>query len=217
MERASYIGIDLTSSSSRPTACVSLDEQLELAWFDFLCRDAEIIEAIERERPRLVAIDAPLSLLRGLCCLEEGCSCRPVSPLKGRICERELSRRGIPSYYTTKRSIVKDMVYRAIGLKVEIVSRGYQVIEAYPYAAKVALFGRPIPAKTTAEGIAFLRERLAQLMPRLTPQLPRFDHDLCDALLAAYTAYAYTKDEVEIIGDPEEGTIIVPAPLTYHL
>lgn len=216
METASFIGIDLTSSSARPTACVGLDQQLRLAWFDFLYRDAQIIGAIERDRPHLVAIDAPIGLPKGLCCLEEGCSCQPLSPLKGRICERELSRRGIPSYYTTKRSIVKNMVYRAIGLKAEIAARGYQVIEVYPYAAKVVLFGRSIPPKTTAAGIAFLRERLAQLIPDLTPYMPRFNHDLCDALLAAYTAYVCTRGEVEIIGDSEEGAIFIPAPLTHH-
>lgn len=216
MERASFVGIDLTSSSARPTACVGLDQQLNLTWFDFLYGDAQIIEAIERDRPQLVAIDAPISLPKGLCCLEDGCSCRPVSLLKGRICERQLSRRGIPSYYTTKKSIIKDMVYRAIGLKDKIAARGYPVIEAYPYATKVALFGGSIPPKTTAAGIALLKQRLAQLMPNLIPYLPRFNHDLCDALLAAYTAYAYNRNAVECIGDPEEGIIIIPSPLTQN-
>lgn len=216
MEKASFIGIDLSSSSARRTACVRLEQQLRLAWFDFLYDDAQIIEAIEQYRPRLVAIDAPISLPRGLCCLDESCPCQPLSPLKGRICERELSRLGIPSYYTTKRSIIKMMVSRAIGLKDEIAARGYEIIEVYPYATKVALFGRSIPPKTTAAGIAFLRDGLAQLIPDLVPHLPRFNHDLCDALLAAYTAYAYTKGEVESIGDPEEGVIIIPAPLTHY-
>ncbi len=65
-----------------------------------------------------------------------------------------LSRCRIPCYYTTKRSIIKDMVYRAIALKDEITARGYQVIEVYPYAAKVRLLGRHIPKKITPEGIA---------------------------------------------------------------
>lgn len=211
MERGHFIGIDLTSAWNRPTACVALDEELHLSWFDSLRGDDQIIEAIERLRPSLVAIDAPLSLPKGLCCLEEGCSCQPLLPAKGRLCERELSRRGIPCYYTTKRSIIKNMVYRAISLKDEIAARGYQVIEVYPYATKVMLFGRAIPPKTKPVGIAFLRERLAQLMPHLTPYMPRFNHDLCDALLAAYTAYLYTKGEIEVVGDPEEGAIFIPA------
>jgi len=217
MERAHFIGIDLTSFS-KPTACVALDGESHLAWFDLLSSDGQIIAAIERHDPRLVAIDAPLGLPAGLCCLEESCTCQPLSSAKGRVCERELSRRGIPCYYTTKKSIIKDMVYRAISLMEDITARGYQVIEVYPYATKRQLFGRHIPPKTTLAGIVFLKERLAALMPQLIPFLPRFNHDLYDALLAAYTAYLSTKGEVEIIGDTEEGVIFIPAlsPLTQR-
>ena len=211
MGKRSFIGIDLTSSTKRPTAFVALDDELHLVYYNLLSSDADIIGAIERCRAEIVAIDSPIGLPQGLCCLEESCSCQPLSPAKGRICERELSRRGIPCYYTTKRSIIKDMVYRAIGLKREIGVRGVKVIEVYPYAAKVALFGRPIPSKMTPAGISFLRERLAQLVPQLLSHLPRFNHDLCDALVAAYTAFLYGKGQVEVLGNDDEGVICVPA------
>lgn len=211
MEKKLFIGVDLTSSAKRPTACVGLDEELHLAWHDLLSTDADIVEAIESRYPEIVAIDSPIGLPQGLCCLEESCPCYPVSPAKGRVCERELSQRGIPSYYTTKKSIIKDMVYRAIGLKHDLGARGVKVIEVYPYATKVALFGRSIPSKMTPAGISFLRERLAQLMPQSVPHLPRFDHDLCDALVAAYTAHLYAKGVVEVLGNPDEGAICVPA------
>lgn len=210
MARAHFIGIDLTSSPKRPSACVGLDEKLRLVFYELLSSDGDILGAIESHRPGIVAIDAPLGLPKGLCCLEESCSCQAQLTGKGRICERELSRRGIPCYYTTKKSIIKNMVYRAIGLKREIAARGCQVIEVYPYATKVRLFGKPIPRKSTPEGISFLRERLAQLMPQLTPYLPQLDHDLCDALIAAYTAYLYAHGEAEAVGDVEEGAICLP-------
>ncbi|MCK4964652.1 MAG: hypothetical protein KAS54_06190 [Dehalococcoidia bacterium] len=38
-----------------------------------------------------------------------------------------------------------------------------------------------------------------------------------DALLAAYTAYLYTRDEIELIGDPEEGAIFIAAVLQCKL
>ena len=211
MARALFVGADLTSSPKRPTACVGLGEGLDPIFCDLLLGDGDILGAIDRHRPGIVAIDAPLGLPRGLCCLEESCSCQPQLSGKGRLCERELSRRGIPCYYTSKRSIIKNMVYRAIGLKREIVARGCEVIEVYPYATKVALFGRLIPSKSKPAGISFLRERLARLMPQLTPYLPRFSHDLCDAIVAAYTAYLYTQGEAEVLGDTEEGAICVPA------
>jgi len=211
MAKGLFIGIDLTSSAKRPTACVGLNEELHLAWYDLLSTDADILEAIENCHPEVVAIDSPIGLPQGLCCLEESCSCQALSPAKGRMCERELSRRGIPCYYTTKKSIIKNMVYRAIGLKREIGARGAKVIEVYPYGAKVALFGRSIPSKLKPAGISFLRERLATLVPQLAPHLPRFDHDLCDALVAAYTAYLYARGEVEVLGNPDEGVIYIPA------
>ena len=209
MASALFIGIDLTSSPKRPTACVGLDDKLHLIFDDLVSGDADILESIASYRPRIVAIDAPLGLPKGLCCLEESCSCQPLAPAKGRACERELSRRGIPSYYTTKRSIIKNMVYRAISLTREIDARGCEVIEVYPYATKVALFGRSIPSKSKPSGISFLRQRLAQLMPQLTAYLPRFNHDLCDALIAAYNAYLYARGEAEAVGDLEEGAICV--------
>jgi predicted nuclease with RNAse H fold len=98
-----------------------------------------------------------------------------------------------------------------MGLKREIGSRGVNVIEVYPYAAKVALFGRSIPSKMRLTGVSFLRDRLVELMPQLVPHVTRFNHDLCDALVAAYTAYLYTRGEVELLGDPDEGAICVPA------
>lgn len=211
MARAHFIGIDLTSSPKRPSACVGLDEKLRLVFYDLLSSDGDILEAIESHCPGIVAIDAPLGLPKGLCCLEESCSCQAQLPGKGRICERELSRRGIPCYYTTKKSIIKNMVYRAISLKREIVAHGCEVIEVYPYATKVALFGRSIPPKSKPAGISFLRQGLAKLMPHMAPYLPQFDHDLCDALVAAYTAYLYTQGEAEVLGDIEEGAICVPA------
>ena len=211
MGKGLFVGIDLTSSARRPTACLGLDSELRLAWHDLLSTDSDIRKAIEGCHPDIVAIDSPIGLPRGLCCLDESCSCRAASPAAGRICERELSRRGIPCYYTTKRSIIKDMVYRAAGLKREIGSMGVNVIEVYPYAARVMLFGRPIPSKMSRTGVSFLRDRLVELMPQLVPHVMSFNHDLCDALVAAYTAYLYTRGEVELLGDPHEGAICVPA------
>ena len=44
-------------------------------------------------------------------------------------------------------TIIQDMVYRAVTLKSEIASMGVRGIESYPYASKVAPFGKPMPSK----------------------------------------------------------------------
>ena len=146
-------------------------------------------------------------------CLEEDCPCQGPLPQKGRACERELAKLGIPCYFTTKKSIIKEMVYRGISLKGELCRRGYEVIEVYPYASKVCLFGKPIPPKASSRGLAFLRERLADLIPDLTPYILKLNHDLCDVLIAAYTAYLHSRSETEAVGDLEEGLIWIPVKM----
>jgi len=158
----------------------------------------------------LMGMDCPLGFPAGMCCLEEDCECAPTSRFKGRECERELARRGIGCYFTTKRSIIKRMVYRGMALRDAMVGHGVEVLEVYPYAAKVALWGKPIPPKTTAEGMAFLRGRLADLVPGVAPCSERLTHDVCDAIVAAYTAYLHGQGKTESLGIEEEATIVVP-------
>ena len=211
--RADFIGIDLTMPDRKPTAYAGLSTDLRPCCLGFWDSDDEIVDAIIRWRPRLVAIDAPLSLPKGMDCLEEDCPCRSLLPQKGRACERELAKLGIPCYFTTKKSIIKEMVYRGINLKKELCRRGYEVIEVYPYASKVRLFGKPIPPKTRARGLAFLKEYLAYLIPDLAPYISKLNHDLCDALIAAYTAYLHSRSETEAVGDPGEGLIWIPSQI----
>ena len=206
------MGIDLVSTETRLSACLGLDRESHLIYSGFLHRDSDILKVVMRHEFELVAIDAPLSLPKGLCCLEQTCSCQPSAELKGRSCERELARLGIPCYFTTKKSIIKTMVYRGIRLRTELESTGYKVIEVYPYASKVRLFGRNIPKKTAPDGLAFLRQHISQLLPIVSPHIGEFNHHLCDAAIAAYTAFLHSKGKTELCGEPEEGAICLPFP-----
>ncbi len=47
-------------------------------------------------------------------------------------------------------------------------------------------------------------------MPGLAPYIADFGHDLCDAAVAAYTAYLHYLGKIEPIGNAEEGVIYVP-------
>jgi len=204
------IGLDLTTSPEKVTAFVVLTKELEIVAEGSVTDDEEFIALAEVHRPTLVAIDAPLSLPLGLCCLEESCPCRPISSRKGRQCERELSALGIGCYYTTKRSIIKGMVYRAIALKEQLERRRFAVIEVYPYASKLCLFGK-LPRKTTVAGRRVLQERLCHLIPAIpSPQESLLSHDALDALLAAYTGVLYIKDQTEALGNPSEGLLHIP-------
>jgi predicted nuclease with RNAse H fold len=207
-----FAGIDLTSSPKKASAYALLEADLRIRSLESLRTDAEIIAAAERDRPKLIALDAPLSLPQGLCCLNEDCLCHPASSGKGRLCERKLANLGISSYFTTKRSIIKKMTYRAIDLKKELTERGLQVIEVYPYASKVTTWGKPIPKKTSPEGLEFLKVHLTSIIPELARHKAKLDHDLCDAVIAAYTAYLHYQGKTEPVGDPAEGLIYIPYP-----
>jgi predicted nuclease with RNAse H fold len=204
------IGLDLTTSPEKATAFAILTTEMDIVAEGLVTGDEETIALAEEHRPALLAIDAPLSLPLGLCCLEESCACRSVSPGKGRQCERELSALGIGCYYTTKRSIIKGMVYRAIALKEKMEERGFAVIEIYPYASRRRLFGK-LPSKKTVDGRRALQEELRHLIPAIpSPQESLLSHDALDALLAAYTGVLYIKSQTEALGDPAEGLLHIP-------
>ncbi len=205
-----FLGIDLTSVEAKPSACLGLDRELHLIYSGFLHQDSDILGVVSRYGFEVVAIDAPITLPAGLCCLEEGCSCQPTAGVKGRSCERELARLGIPCYFTTKKSIIKAMVYRGISLKTELQSMGCEVIEVYPYASKVRLWGKPIPPKSKPIGLAFLKQHISHLLPNIAGHVDGFNHDMCDAAIAAYTAHLYYHGKTELCGDPEEGAICLP-------
>jgi len=208
--KAGFLGIDLTLAEAKPSACLGLDRELRLIYSGFLYQDLDILRVVTRHEFEAVAIDAPISLPNGLCCLEESCSCQPQPGVKGRSCERELARLGIPCYFTTKKSIIKAMVYRGIRLKTELESMGYVVIEVYPYASKVRLWGKPIPPKPKPIGLSFLKQHISHLLPNIAPYVDGFNHHLYDAAIAAYTAYLHYQGKTELCGEPEEGAICLP-------
>jgi len=215
-KRAGFFGIDLTSTEVKPSACIGLDERLNLTYSGHLYQDSDILRVASSYGFELVAIDAPLSLPEGLCCLEEVCSCQPKTGGKGRSCERELAKLGILCYFTTKKSIIKAMVYRGIRLKTELEAMGHEVIEVYPYASKVRLLGRVIPAKSKTAGLAFLKRNINGLLPNISAYVDRFDHHLCDATIAAYTAFLHQQGKTEPIGEAEEGAIYLPLVDSEH-
>lgn len=203
------LGIDLTSGN-KPSACIGMTLDGSICYFGTLSKlSVQFVEEIKKEGVSLIAMDAPLGFPRGMCCLEESCNCSPLEG-NGRQCERELTRMGIPSYYTTKRSIIKEMIYVGIRLKNHFESLGFNVIEIYPYATKVMLFGKNLPKKTTREGLVTLRKLLVGLLPNSYNLIEGFNHDFCDAVLAAYTGLLYLQGKTIEVGCREESTIVIP-------
>jgi len=197
MPPATYLGIDLTSSTARPSGYAVLDEQTRLLAVGLAGTNEKILSLASQWRPRLVALDAPLSW--------------PSDPeSKGRQCELLLAHEGIGIFRTTRRTIIRGLVERGMALSSDMRSLGLEVIEVYPYGTKVRLFGRPIPKKTTPEGRAWLRQRLEGLVPDLADHRGPLTHDELDGVVAAYTALLRDRGLAEEVGDPAEGRICLP-------
>ena len=205
------VGVDLRASAKRPSPVVVLDDNAQMVFIGAFEQDDELLELVEDHQPQLIAIGAPLGLPTGLCCLETSCTCYITGPQqKGRRLELELSRMGISCFFTNKRSIISSLIYRGVGLNQQLSEAGYQVIEVYPHASKVILFGDKIPPKNSAGSLAFMRERLSSLVQGLDGHLNRMDRNGCDAVLNAYTALLHSRDCTDMLGSPDEGMLVLP-------
>lgn len=110
------VGIDLATEKGKTGFCI-LDKKIKTF---ILKTDEEVIKKIKQAKPKIIAIDAPLSL-----------------PKKGlRKAEKELLKLGIRVFPPLMPSM-KQLAKRAIRLK-RLLKR-YKVIEVYPNAAKKIL------------------------------------------------------------------------------
>lgn len=206
-----HLGIDLRSSPKHPSAVAALDSRSELTFLGNAHDDQELVQLVRNLQPRLVGIGTPLGLPNGLCCLETTCECRSTLPqTKGRQLEQELSRMGISCFFTSKGSIIRNLIYRGIRVKELLQEAGFEVVEVYPHATKVILFGDKVPPKNSAHSLAFMRERLPVLIRGLTSYLPSLDRNLCDALVNSYTAYLHGRNGTDLLGSAEEGLLALP-------
>src|SRR5581483_5633089 len=105
-----FVGVDLTAGV-RPSDVAGLDLHGTDVAFSRAVSDDDLTDALHRMGARIVAVDSPMGLPAGLCCLEEACVCTPTGPGTGRSAERELALRGIACFWTTKRTIIQRMVY----------------------------------------------------------------------------------------------------------
>lgn len=210
---AGFLGIDLAGTERTATTCAFLAPGLASAELAHVYTDAELRGLALHYRPDVIAVDAPLGLPEGWACLETPCACgrcqQPQADLRRR-CEVELRRWGIACYWTTRRSIIKGMVYRALTLAPQLAAAGAQVIEVYPFGSKVRLWGRPLPKKTTPQGAVWYDARVRALLPPFRARPDVLTHDEVDAALAAYTAWLYATGRGEALGLAAEGQIVLP-------
>jgi predicted nuclease with RNAse H fold len=204
-------GVDLRASPKRPSAVVALNGHSVISFLTTFGDDTELFQMGQAYQPSLIAIGAPLSLPKGLCCLETSCPCKTETPQKkGRQAELELARMGISCFFTHKRSIIRTLIYRGIELRSRLKELGHEVIEVYPHATKVLLFGDKVPPKSNPGSLTFMKEHLAPLVQGLDPHLNGLDRNSCDAVVNAYTAHLHAEHATDVLGTPEEGLLVLP-------
>jgi predicted nuclease with RNAse H fold len=205
------LGVDLRSSPKHPSAVAALDSHAEVTYLGTAHADDELVQLIQTLQPSLIAIGTPLGLPDGLCCLETSCNCQTSSPhRKGRQLELELSRMGISCFFTGKGSIISSLIYRGIKLRRQLSDMGLEVIEVYPHATKVVLFGDKVPPKNNPQNLDFMKKHLPGLIQGLEPYLPSMDRNLYDAVVNSYTAYLHSQDSTDLLGSQKEGFLALP-------
>lgn len=182
------MGIDLAGLENNPSGICILDNyKVDLRT---LYTDKEIIILVKKVNPSLITIDAPLSLPQGRCCLEENCECA----VGGHFRQAEQDIRSYGRVLPLTFHGMKALTMRGVSLAPKLQEK-YQLKETHPHTAQKIL------------ELENIKEDLGQYFH--IPPNPT-EHEL-DALIAALTGYFYLNDCYIELGDPIEGTIILPA------
>jgi predicted nuclease with RNAse H fold len=188
------LGIDLAGSEKRKTGICILNEKMEANCF-CLFKNREILDLIEKEKPDLIAIDAPLSLPKGRKSLKR------KSKIHFRKCDRELWKFKI-KFFPITLGPMRKFTERGIKLR-KILEKKYKVIEVYPGATQDIL---KIPRKQG--GLKKLKRGLEKLGIKILKK--NLNGDELDAITSAFTGFLYLKGKYIAIGDKKEGQIILP-------
>jgi len=194
MKETCVVGLDLAGVSHRPTGvCVLIGWR---ASHLILHADEEILGYVQKKRPALVAIDAPLSLPPGRKSIHERGS------QHFRLCDEELQKRKIPFFPITL-GPMRMLTERGISLKNSLEEMGFRVIEIYPGGAQ-DIWGIP-RAKRSISGLkqGLSRLGIVGLKRKIT------DHEL-DAASGALVGQLFLQGKAEVYGDYSRGAIIMP-------
>ncbi|MGC8812129.1 MAG: DUF429 domain-containing protein [Candidatus Aenigmatarchaeota archaeon] len=190
------VGIDLAGSEKRETGFCVLDEKLKAETY-VLFKDEEIIKEVERVKPKVISIDAPLALPKGRPSLSKKYKNYPHL----RECDRELLRMRI-RFFPITLGPMRKLTKRGIKLKKIFEEKGFEVIETFPGAAQDLL---KIPRRKEKEK---LRKGLIKLgIKGIKEEIS--EHEL-DAITCALVGKFYLEKNYLAIGDKKEVLMILP-------
>ena len=197
--RIRILGLDLAASPRRPTGfCVLSGRRVHVG---HLYSDEDILATVATADPQLIAIDAPLALPAGRCCLRNTCTCAGTTHF--RVSDYELRRLGI-RFFPMTLGPMRQLTQRGMQLKVVLEARGMRVIETYPGAAQ-DIWG--IPRQRDVPG---LRRGLSRFRLHGLGRTERSPHVL-DAVTCALVGKLYLDGGAWSIGSPDEALMILPS------
>ncbi len=188
----SIVGLDLAGVESRPTGfCILKDMKAET----LLVHDDEaVLKRIEESKPKIVAIDAPLSLPAGRESIEQRTN------VHLRECDKELLRRGI-KFFPITLGPMRKLTNRGINLRRILENKHFRVIEVYPGGAQDIL---GIPRKQ--QGLRRLRAGLEKVGVRgLNDRMS--DHEL-DAVTCALVGKLLLEGKSVTYGTSEQAIVM---------
>jgi len=178
-------GIDLAALEKNPTEWTYWkDKQVSTC---HIYKDEEIINSTINCQPRIVAVDAPLTM-----------------PKTGttRKADREMLRNGYPVFPPLMCGM-KTLTKRAVSLAHILRTSRLSVIEVHPSSTRKAL---GMPTKDWQKIQTILKQiGLKGDVEKRTLTL----HEI-DAVTAALTAYLCLQERTRSVGDGKEGYIVVP-------
>jgi predicted nuclease with RNAse H fold len=186
------IGLDLAGVETRPSGfCVFKEMKIET---ELIYSDGEIIQKIEKLKPRIIAIDAPLSLPKGRKSIEER------TKIHLRECDKELLRRRI-KFFPITLGPMRKLTERGIKLKKILKVKGFRVIEVYPGGSQDVW---NIPRKQ--RGIKKLMNGLKKMGIKGLKKTMN-DHEL-DAITCALTGKYFLDGNGEVLGTIDNGIVM---------
>ena len=198
------VGIDLAGLPHRETGVAILRDGT-LEYLATAGDDDEILALVADVGPTAtVAINAPLTLPRGRCCLDDDCPCRHDPGTRSRELERELLHLRVPILAT---ALIKVLARRGYILAAALRARDHAPLEVYPFAT-LRLLGLPTAGKRTKLGRRRIHNALQPLVPGLDH--PEASEHQLDAVVCALTAQPWRQGKTRTVGVADEGLMIIP-------
>jgi predicted nuclease with RNAse H fold len=193
------VGIDLAGAERRETGFCVLDRNLN-AKTNILFSDKQIVQEIEKIKPDIVSIDAPLALPKGRPSLAAKYKKYPHL----RECDKQLAKMRI-KFFPVTLGPMRKLTKRGIKLRRILESRGFKVIESFPGAAQDIL---KMPRKQN--GTEKLRKALIEYGIKGDIKKEKISSHELDAITSALVGKFYLEGNYLAVGDPEEILMILP-------